>query len=157
MNGSHIMINDVGPHAHFGAFENKANKIRENSRVFFYTAETWNRIVSYRIAWGELIDKGMKPNDLSFTSQLLSRADDYSIQHDWRERRLLAEGIAQHPHSVLGLQRPNDGCYVWQTLYGSPEDSTCSYSLRSDGYDGYSCSSCSDRISEGQARFGSPY
>jgi len=97
MNGSHIMINDFGPNAHFGSFENKFNKVRENSRVFFYTAETWNRLVSYRIAWGEALDRGLKPNDLNFTSEIMRLADDYSMNMTGESAAFWQKGILSIP------------------------------------------------------------
>ena len=97
MNGSHIMINDFGPHAHFGTFENKFNKMRENSRVFFYTAETWNRLVAYRIAWGEVKDKGIRPNDLNFTSEIMRLADDYSMNMTGESAAFWQKGILSIP------------------------------------------------------------
>lgn len=79
MNGSHIMINDYGPTSHFGSFGQKVEKARDAGRIFFYTAETWNRLVAYRIAWGETIDAGLKTTDMNFTAEVLRRADDYSF------------------------------------------------------------------------------
>lgn len=79
MDGSHIMINNNGPAAHFGSFAEKTEKVRDQARVFFYTAETWNRLVAYRIAWGETMAKGLRPNDEAFNLTVLKLADDYSM------------------------------------------------------------------------------
>lgn len=79
MNGSHIMINNHGPNAHFGTFAEKQQRAREQARVFFYTSETWNRLVAYRIAWGEARDKGLSQLDPQFNATVLRLADDYSM------------------------------------------------------------------------------
>ena len=97
MNGSHIMINDFGPAAHFGSFQSKVNSAREQGRVFFYTAETWNRIVAYRIAWGETIEKGLRPSDMNFTSEVLRRADDYSFNMTNESAAFWQKGILSVP------------------------------------------------------------
>lgn len=97
MNGSHIMINDFGPAAHFGSLGSKVNTAREKGRIFFYTAETWNRLVAYRIAWGETIDKGLRPNDMNFTSEVLRRADDYSFNMTSESAAWWQKGVKSIP------------------------------------------------------------
>ena len=79
MNGSHIMINNHGPNAHFGSFGEKQLRAREQARVFFYTSEIWNRLTAYRIAWGEAKDKGLRMTDPQFDATILRLADDYSM------------------------------------------------------------------------------
>lgn len=95
MNGSHIMVNEYGPTAHFGSFAEKAAAARDTGRVFFYTAETWNRLVAYRIAWGEAKDLGLKAGDPTFNSTILRLADDYSMNMtresaSWWQKGLLS-------------------------------------------------------------------
>lgn len=97
MNGSHIMINDYGPAAHFGTFKNKFDVAREHSRVFFYTAETWNRLVAYRIAWGEAKDMGKAVNDLDFTSTIMRLADDYSMNMTGESASFWQKGLLSIP------------------------------------------------------------
>lgn len=79
MNGSHIMINNHGPNAHFGSFAEKQQKVREQARIFFYTSEIWNRLVAYRIAWGKTTEQGLRPNMPQFDATILKLADDYSF------------------------------------------------------------------------------
>lgn len=97
MNGSHIMINDYGPAAHFGSLGSKVDKARETGRVFFYTSETWNRIVAYRIAWGEAMDAGLKPNQMNFTADVLRRADDYSFNMTSESAAYWQKGVLSIP------------------------------------------------------------
>lgn len=97
MNGSHIMINNHGPSSHFGGFAEKANSAREQARVFFYTSETWNRLVAYRIAWGEAMTKGLKPNQPDFDSFILKTADDYSFNMTSESAAYWQKGILSIP------------------------------------------------------------
>jgi hypothetical protein len=97
MNGSHIMINNYGPNAHFGSFGEKATRAREQARVFFYTSETWNRLVAYRIAWGEARKKGLTPNSPEFTSTILKTADDYSFNMTNESAAYWQKGILSIP------------------------------------------------------------
>lgn len=97
MNGSHIMINNHGPSAHFAGFGEKVNSAREQARVFFYTAETWNRLVAYRIAWGEATAKGLKPNHPEFNSFMLKTADDYSFNMTSESAAYWQKGLLSIP------------------------------------------------------------
>ena len=95
MNGTHIMINNYSPSAHFGSFGDKVNRFREQSRVFFYTSEVWNRLTAYRIAWGEAVEKGLMPTHPEFNATVLKLADDYSFNMTnesaaWWQRGLLS-------------------------------------------------------------------
>lgn len=97
MNGSHIMINDYGPAAHFGSFGEKANTVREHARVFFYTSETWNRLVAYRIAWGKAWEQGLRPIDKQFDLTVAKLADDYSFNMTHESAALWQKGIWSIP------------------------------------------------------------
>ncbi len=97
MNGSHIMINNHGPQSHFGSFGEKQTRAREQARVFFYTAETWNRLVAYRIAWGETTAKGLMPNHPDFNSSILKLADDYSFNMTSESAAFWQKGVLSIP------------------------------------------------------------
>ncbi len=97
MNGSHIMINNHGPSAHFAGFGEKVTKAREQARVFFYTSETWNRLVAYRIAWGEATAKGLKQNQPEFDAFILKTADDYSFNMTSESAAYWQKGILSIP------------------------------------------------------------
>jgi hypothetical protein len=97
MNGSHVMIGENGPAAHFGTFGEKAEKFRETGRVFFYTAETYNRLVAFRIAWDETIAKGLKPGQEGFNASLLKLADDYSLNMTHESAAYWQKGVLSLP------------------------------------------------------------
>lgn len=79
MDGSHVMIGDNGSASVYGSFGDKAERVKENGRMFFYAAETYNRLVAYRIAWDEVTSAGLKPGMDGFNSKVLQIADDYSF------------------------------------------------------------------------------
>jgi hypothetical protein len=79
MDGTHVMVGENGPAAVYSSFGDKANRVRENSRMFFYAAETYNRLVAYRIAWEEAIESGLKPGMGGFNGKVAALADDYSL------------------------------------------------------------------------------
>ena len=97
MNGSHIMVGNNGPNAHFGTFAEKQARAREQARVFFYTSETWNRLVAYRIAWGEAKDKGLSTIDPQFNATVLRLADDYSFNMTNESAAFWQKGILSLP------------------------------------------------------------
>lgn len=97
MNGNHIMINNYGPKAHFGSFAEGQARARDQARVFFYTSEVWNRLVAYRIAWGEATAKGLKPNMPEFDSTVLKLADDYSFNMTNESAAFWQKGILSLP------------------------------------------------------------
>lgn len=96
MNGSHLMINNHGPTAYFGSFAEKQERAREMGRFMFYAAETNNRLVAYRIAWGETWDKGLRPVHPDFTANVLKLADDYSFN-------MTQESAAQWQKGVFSI------------------------------------------------------
>jgi DNA-binding Lrp family transcriptional regulator len=91
------MVNNYGPQAHFGSFVDKQGRAREQARVFFYTAETWNRLVSYRIAWGEAWEKGLRPVDPQFNATVLRLADDYSFNMTGESAAFWQKGLLSIP------------------------------------------------------------
>lgn len=97
MNGSHVMIRDYGPQAHFGSFSEKGQNLREQARVFFYTAETYNRLVAYRIAWGETKNRGLKATAPNFNETILRLADDYSMNMTNESAAYWQKGILSIP------------------------------------------------------------
>lgn len=97
MNGSHIMIGENGPAAHFGTFAERAQAAREAGRVFFYTAETYNRLVAFRIAWDEAIQAGLKPGEAGFNTRLLKLADDYSLNMTHESAAYWQKGVLSLP------------------------------------------------------------
>lgn len=97
MDGSHVMIGDHGSAAVYGSFGEKANRVRENGRMFFYTAETYNRLVAFRIAWDEALAKGLKPGDDGFNSTLLALADDYSFNMTKESSAAWQKGLMSIP------------------------------------------------------------
>lgn len=97
MNGSHIMIGDNGPTAQFSSFTENAKKAREAGRTFFYTAETYNRLVSFRIAWDEAIKSGLTPSTPGFNAKLLKLADDYSLNMTHESAAYWQKGILSLP------------------------------------------------------------
>lgn len=97
MNGSHIMVNDYGPNAHFGSFGDKVDHFRETGRVFFYTPETFNRLVAYRIAWGETMDAGLRVGDPKFNSTVMRLADDYSMNMTSESAAFWQKGLLSIP------------------------------------------------------------
>lgn len=97
MNGSHIMINNTGPNVHFGSFAEKQTRAREQARVFFYTSEIWNRLVAYRIAWGEARDRGLRATDPQFNATILKLADDYSFNMTNESAAFWQKGLLSIP------------------------------------------------------------
>jgi hypothetical protein len=97
MNGSHVMIGQNGPSAHFGTFAEKASKGRESARFFFYSAEVWNRLVASRIAWGELEDAGVKAGSDGFLAQFMKKADDYSMNMTHESAAYWQKGVLSLP------------------------------------------------------------
>lgn len=97
MNGNHIMINNYGPKAHFGSFGEKQARARDHARVFFYTAETWNRLVAYRIAWGETKKAGLTQLHPQFDANVLKLADDYSFNMTHESAAFWQKGLLSLP------------------------------------------------------------
>lgn len=97
MNGAHVMIGDYGPNSHFGSFGEKVQNLRETGRVFFYTAETYNRLVAWRIAYGELKKRGMKATDMGYNEEMLRLADDYSMNMTGESAAYWQKGVLSIP------------------------------------------------------------
>lgn len=97
MNGSHVMVGENGPAAHFSSFGEKAARFREAGRVFFYSAEVNNRLVAFRIAWDEAMASGLKPKDPGFNAKLLKIADDYSMNMTHESAAYWQKGVLSLP------------------------------------------------------------
>lgn len=97
MNGSHIMIGENGPTAHFGTFVETQAKVREAGRALFYKAEVNNRLIAYRIAWDEARSAGLKPGQDGFLAKLMKGADDYSLNMTHESSAQWQKGIWSIP------------------------------------------------------------
>jgi hypothetical protein len=97
MNGSHVMVGEYGPTATFGSFGEKVHAAREAARTFFYSAETFNRLVAFRIAYGETLDAGVKLSDRDFLARVMQKADDYSFNMTEESRAWWQKGLLSIP------------------------------------------------------------
>lgn len=97
LNGSHIMVGENGPAAVYGSFGDKAHRARETGRMFFYAAETYNRLVAYRIAWDEVVSGGLKPGASGFYGKVAARADDYSLNMTHESAARWQKGLLSIP------------------------------------------------------------
>lgn len=102
MNGSHLSVGQNGPVAHFGSFNEKFNSVREHGKVFFYAAETWNRLVASRIAYGRLAEQGIHLGNPEFTAKFFSIADDYSLNMTNQSAAYWQKGVLSIPTQFWG-------------------------------------------------------
>lgn len=97
MDGSHVMVGDHGTVATFGSFGERVHKAREAGRTFFYMAETYNRLVAYRIAWAEALESGVKVGSPGFYGKVAARADDYSMNMTHASAARWQQGLMSIP------------------------------------------------------------
>lgn len=50
---NHIMVDQYGPNAAMGGFQNNVQRALHAGRLFWNEGETWNRAVAWRMAWAE--------------------------------------------------------------------------------------------------------
>ena len=97
VNGGHLLISETGPTAYFSSFKDGANSLREKGRFFFYTAETWNKLVAYRIGWEEALAKGLKPGQDGFDSFVARVGSDYSFNMERESAATFQKGLFSIP------------------------------------------------------------
>lgn len=95
MDGAHLMVGDRGPDVFGSSFVE--NNIRKPGRMFFYSAETMNRIVAFRAAWDEVLEKGSKPKDPGFLGEVAAAADDYSFNMTRESAAFWQKGLLSIP------------------------------------------------------------
>lgn len=98
LGSTHQLINDYGPNAAVGAF-NKTENAREALRFFFYEAEMWNRIIAYRIAWGETREKlpNLAIGSPEFRAEVTGKMEEFSFSMSDQSAAAWQKGITSIP------------------------------------------------------------
>lgn len=96
--GTHILINDYGPSAAVGAFK-RLDSIREASRFWFYEGELWNRMVAWRIAWGETRDAfpQLATNSKEFLAEVAGKSEEFAFSMSDQSAAAWQKGITSIP------------------------------------------------------------
>lgn len=97
LNGSHALIDHMGAHATMDGFMSGVNRTREAGRFFFNEAERWNRIVAWRIAWGEVQAQGLKAGSPEFSAALAGRAEEFAFNMSRESRAWWQKGLLSVP------------------------------------------------------------
>jgi hypothetical protein len=97
LDGSHLQIGHYGSTKAFGTFGEGVENFRSKGRTFFYSAETFNRLISMRIAYGEALDAGYKRGTSEFNTQVMKRASDYSMNMDSASKSFWQNGLLSIP------------------------------------------------------------
>jgi hypothetical protein len=95
---THQLINDYGPNAAVGAFS-KLDNIREAARFWFYEGELWNRMVAWRIAWGETKEKfpQLATDTPEFMGEVTGRAEEFAFSMSDQSSAAWQKGITSIP------------------------------------------------------------
>jgi hypothetical protein len=95
---THALINASNPDSTF-AVMNRTDALRQAGRVFFHSAETFNRLVAWRIAYGEAVEKFGKRGfkDTEFNEFVRGRAENYSFNMSQTSRSAWQKGILSIP------------------------------------------------------------
>lgn len=89
------VLNTYGPSRVWG-IASKVESGREFGRAAFYAAERINRGVAARVAWGEAMERGLKPGTSELRDYFLKRTDDYSFN-------MMNASAAQFQHGLLSI------------------------------------------------------
>lgn len=95
---THAMVNNAGPDSTF-AISSKVNALREHGRFFFYEAEQANRVVAYRIAYDEAVERfGTTDfNNAQFRRYIQGRAENYSFNMSEHSKSFWQSGVLSVP------------------------------------------------------------
>ncbi len=94
--GTHLLINDYGPNAAAGILSSEG-AIRQAGRFWFNEGEVWNRAVAWRIAWGEVKDKGLTVGSKDFQREVAGRAEDYAFGMSEQSAAYWQKGLLSIP------------------------------------------------------------
>lgn len=118
LGGTHGLMDHYGPHAALDGFNSGVSKVREAGRFFFFEAERWNRIVSWRIAWDEALEGGAKVGSPEFNKLLAGRAEDYSFSMSresqaWWQKGLLSIPTQFWAYNARMMEAMTVGNFTW--------------------------------------------
>lgn len=97
LDGTHLQIGHYGSNKAFGTFGESVENFRNKGRVFFYSAETYNRLIAMRIGYGQALDEGLKKGTSAFNSRVMQLSSDYSFNMDSASKSFWQSGLLSIP------------------------------------------------------------